>query len=189
LVGAGVGAVVAVPSPSRSPLPASAEGGAPRKWRSRREVVDWLSSLVSGKICVVFFFYAWAVDSGGVVQDFVLFCVRLRLFCSFACCGLFFLCYMVADLGIVFLNVTGSYSRLRADAVWAYVFPCFCLVQFVQGIAFFWISIPKEAVVSDFLTIRPEFANSVLDFSTKSGLWFLIFRRFDMNLQDCLAFR
>lgn len=151
--------------------------------------MDWLSSLVSGKICVVFFFYAWAVDSGGVVQDFVLFCVRLRLFCSFACCGLFFLCYMVADLGIVFLNVTGSYSRLRADAVWAYVFPCFCLVQFVQGIAFFWISIPKEAVVSDFLTIRPEFANSVLDFSTKSGLWFLIFRRFDLNLQDCLAFR
>ncbi|CAM0945166.1 unnamed protein product [Alopecurus aequalis] len=35
----------ASPSPSQSP--AAAEG-APRKWRSRREVVDWLSSLVSG---------------------------------------------------------------------------------------------------------------------------------------------
>jgi hypothetical protein len=40
------------PSPSRSPAAAEAEGGAPRKWRSRREVVDWLSSLVSGKIRV-----------------------------------------------------------------------------------------------------------------------------------------
>uniref|UniRef100_A0A0A9ELF4 Uncharacterized protein n=1 Tax=Arundo donax TaxID=35708 RepID=A0A0A9ELF4_ARUDO len=27
---------------------AGADGGVPRKWRSRREVVDWLSSLVSG---------------------------------------------------------------------------------------------------------------------------------------------
>uniref|UniRef100_A0ACD5ZYY6 Uncharacterized protein n=2 Tax=Avena sativa TaxID=4498 RepID=A0ACD5ZYY6_AVESA len=35
----------AAPSPSQSP--AAAEG-APRRWRSRREVVDWLSSLVSG---------------------------------------------------------------------------------------------------------------------------------------------
>lgn len=35
----------ASPSPSRSP---AAADGAPRKWRSRREVVDWLSSLVSG---------------------------------------------------------------------------------------------------------------------------------------------
>ncbi|XP_047071832.1 uncharacterized protein LOC124680836 [Lolium rigidum] len=36
----------AAPSPSQSP--AAAAEGAPRKWRSRREVVDWLSSLVSG---------------------------------------------------------------------------------------------------------------------------------------------
>lgn len=35
----------AAPSPSQSP--AAAEG-VPRKWRSRREVVDWLSTLVSG---------------------------------------------------------------------------------------------------------------------------------------------
>lgn len=42
---AAAGAGAAAPSPSRSP--AAAEG-APRKWRSRREVVDWLSSLVSG---------------------------------------------------------------------------------------------------------------------------------------------
>jgi hypothetical protein len=43
------------PSPSRSPASvaaAEAEGGAPRKWRSKRQVVDWLSSLVSGKIRV-----------------------------------------------------------------------------------------------------------------------------------------
>jgi hypothetical protein len=50
---AAAGAVAVAPSPSRSPLPAAgADGGAPRRWRSRREVVDWLSSLVSGKISV-----------------------------------------------------------------------------------------------------------------------------------------
>uniref|UniRef100_A0A0D9X836 BAH domain-containing protein n=1 Tax=Leersia perrieri TaxID=77586 RepID=A0A0D9X836_9ORYZ len=38
-------AAAAAPSPSRSAVDAE---GAPRKWRSRREVVDWLSSLVSG---------------------------------------------------------------------------------------------------------------------------------------------
>ncbi|KAJ1268531.1 hypothetical protein BS78_07G142100 [Paspalum vaginatum] len=45
---AAAGAVA--PSPSRSPsaAAAAADGGAPRRWRSRREVVDWLSSLVSG---------------------------------------------------------------------------------------------------------------------------------------------
>lgn len=74
----GVGAVVAVPSPSRSPLPASAEGGAPRKWRSRREVVDWLSSLVSGKICVVFFFLRLGGRFGWCCAGF---CVVL---CAFA---------------------------------------------------------------------------------------------------------
>ncbi|KAL6838281.1 hypothetical protein ACP4OV_031880 [Aristida adscensionis] len=45
---AAAGAAAASPSPSRSPAPSGADGGAPRKWRSRREVVDWLSSLVSG---------------------------------------------------------------------------------------------------------------------------------------------
>lgn len=52
---AAAGAVAVAPSPSRSPLAAAgagADGGAPRRWRSRREVVDWLSSLVSGKISV-----------------------------------------------------------------------------------------------------------------------------------------
>ncbi|TVU05777.1 hypothetical protein EJB05_48960 [Eragrostis curvula] len=52
---AGAAAAVA-PSPSRSPASAAggpgagsgADGDVPRKWRSRREVVDWLSSLVSG---------------------------------------------------------------------------------------------------------------------------------------------
>nr|CAB3481017.1 unnamed protein product [Digitaria exilis] len=47
---AAAGAVA--PSPSRSPSAAAggagADGGGPRRWRSRREVVDWLSSLVSG---------------------------------------------------------------------------------------------------------------------------------------------
>ena len=57
---AAAGAVAVAPSPSPSPSrsppaagsgsAAGAEGGAPRRWRSRREVVDWLSSLVSGKI-------------------------------------------------------------------------------------------------------------------------------------------
>ncbi|XP_066350987.1 uncharacterized protein [Miscanthus floridulus] len=47
---AAAGAVAVAPSPSRSPLAAAgADGGAPRRWRSRREVVDWLSSLVSGR--------------------------------------------------------------------------------------------------------------------------------------------
>ncbi|CAL5006097.1 unnamed protein product [Urochloa decumbens] len=46
---AAAGAVAVAPSPSRSPSAAGAgDGGAPRRWRSRREVVDWLSSLVSG---------------------------------------------------------------------------------------------------------------------------------------------
>ncbi|KAK3123483.1 hypothetical protein QOZ80_8AG0631650 [Eleusine coracana subsp. coracana] len=48
---AAAGAAAVAPSPSRSPASAAgagAEGDAPRKWRSRREVVDWLSSLVSG---------------------------------------------------------------------------------------------------------------------------------------------
>ncbi|KAL6596241.1 hypothetical protein ACP70R_047605 [Stipagrostis hirtigluma subsp. patula] len=45
---AAAGAAAASPSPSRSPAAAGADGGAQRKWRSRREVVDWLSSLVSG---------------------------------------------------------------------------------------------------------------------------------------------
>ncbi|OEL13000.1 hypothetical protein BAE44_0025981 [Dichanthelium oligosanthes] len=48
---AAAGAVAVAPSPSRSPSAAAgagADGGAPRRWRSRREVVDWLSSLVSG---------------------------------------------------------------------------------------------------------------------------------------------
>jgi hypothetical protein len=55
----------AAPSPSRSP--AAAAEGAPRKWRSRREVVDWLSSLVSGKIRAPAWFpwVFWAVDLGG----------------------------------------------------------------------------------------------------------------------------
>ncbi|KAF8775524.1 hypothetical protein HU200_004518 [Digitaria exilis] len=51
---AAAGAVAVAPSPSRSPSAAAggagADGGGPRRWRSRREVVDWLSSLVSGKI-------------------------------------------------------------------------------------------------------------------------------------------
>jgi hypothetical protein len=51
---AAAGAVAVAPSPSRSPSAAGvgADGGAPRRWRSRREVVDWLSSLVSGKVSV-----------------------------------------------------------------------------------------------------------------------------------------
>jgi hypothetical protein len=50
---AAAGAVAVASSPSRSPLAAAvADGGAPRRWRSRREVVEWLSSLVSGKFSV-----------------------------------------------------------------------------------------------------------------------------------------
>lgn len=48
---AAAGAVAVTPSPSRLPpggAGSSVDGGAPRRWRSRREVVDWLSSLVSG---------------------------------------------------------------------------------------------------------------------------------------------
>ena len=64
-------------APSRSPpaagsgSAAGAEGGAPRRWRSRREVVDWLSSLVSGKIPLpsrVVFLADLAVDSGYSVR-------------------------------------------------------------------------------------------------------------------------
>lgn len=41
------------PSSSQSPEAATeADGGASRPWRSRCEIVEWLSSLVSGKISV-----------------------------------------------------------------------------------------------------------------------------------------
>lgn len=61
---AAAGAVAVAPSPSRSPSAAAAgtgpDGGGPRRWRSRREVVDWLSSLVSGKISVTRLCF-WAI--------------------------------------------------------------------------------------------------------------------------------
>jgi len=71
---AAAGAVAVAPSPSRSPQAAGSGadgGGAPRRWRSRREVVDWLSSLVSGKIPLpsrVVFLADLAVDSGYSVR-------------------------------------------------------------------------------------------------------------------------
>jgi hypothetical protein len=73
----------AVPSPSQSP---GAAEGAPRKWRSRREVVDWLRSLVSGKIRASAWFlwlfgrWIWAI-SAGAAAILCYFCVRLPFGC------------------------------------------------------------------------------------------------------------